>query len=132
MATSSGFTVAIYSSTDVVLLRCSGEIDLCNFHLLAKPLREHLDRVTRELAVDLSGVTYLDSAAIKELLRAAIVLDQWGQRLRVRATPHQQKLLVLSGGDALLNMGSTEGPAADGAVCYGRCTERSTAMQGAR
>jgi len=93
MATTSGLTVAICSATDAVLLRCSGEIDLCNVHLLAEPLREHLTHVTRELAVDLSGVTYLDSAAIKELLRAAVVLGRRGKRLRVQATPHQQKLL---------------------------------------
>ncbi len=85
MATTSGLTVAICSATDAVLLRCSGEIDLCNVHLLAEPLREHLTHVTRELAVDLSGVTYLDSAAIKDGRR--------GKRLRVQATPHQQKLL---------------------------------------
>jgi anti-anti-sigma factor len=128
MATTASFIVATHPCTNAVVLHCSGEIDLWNVQLLSEPLREHLAHLHRELAVDLSGVTYLDSAAIKELLRAAIVLDQRGQRLRVRATPHQQKLLVLSGGDALLDMDGAEDPAADGAVCHGRGTKRSTCM----
>ena len=102
MIAAPGITVTLCSSNNGVLLRCAGEIDISNAHLLRKPLDEHLTGSSRELTVDLCGVLYLDSSAIKELLRAAIVLIQQGRRLRVRVTPRQQKLFVLSRCDDLL------------------------------
>jgi anti-anti-sigma factor len=102
MIAAPGFTVTLCSSDDTVLLRCAGEIDISNVHLLRKPLDEHLADSSRELTVDLCGVFYLDSSAIKELLRAAVVLTRQGRRLRVRVTPRQRMLFVLIGCDDLL------------------------------
>ena len=100
------FTVTLCSSDDRVFLRCAGEIDLSNVHLLRKPLDEHLTDSSRELTVDLCGVFYLDSSVIKEILRAALVLNGQGRRLRVRVTPRQQKLFLLARCDDVLALES--------------------------
>jgi anti-anti-sigma factor len=97
-----GLTITICSTDDGIILRCSGEIDLSNVHLLRKPLDEHLTDSSRELTVDLREVFYLDSTAIKELWRVAVVLTHQGRRLRVRVTPRQQRLFVLTRCDDLL------------------------------
>jgi anti-anti-sigma factor len=102
MTSDPGFTVTLFSTHDRVLLRCSGEIDLSNVHLLREPLDEHLTDSSRELTVDLCDVFYLDSTAILELWRAAVVLSRQGRELRVRVTPRQEKLFVLSRCDRLL------------------------------
>ena len=101
MIAAPGITVTLCSSNDRVLLRCAGEIDISNVHLLRKSLGEHLTGSSRELTVDLRGVFYLDSSAIKELWRAAVVLTRQGRWLRVRVTPRQQKLFVLTRCDDL-------------------------------
>jgi anti-anti-sigma regulatory factor len=54
------------------------------------------------LTVDLRGVSYLDSTAIIELWRAAVDLIHQGRRLRVRVTPRQEKLFVLTQCDRVL------------------------------
>jgi anti-anti-sigma factor len=102
MSAAPRFTVCICSTDDRVNLCCTGEIDLANVDLLRKPLDQQLADSNRELTVDLRAVSYLDSAAIKELLRGAIFLFHRGQRLRVRVTAHQQRLFVLFRCDRLL------------------------------
>jgi anti-anti-sigma factor len=79
-----------------------GEIDISNVHLLRKPLDEHLTDSSSELTVDLCGVSYLDSTAIMELWRAAVVLIHQGRRLHVRVRPRQERLFVLARCDLLL------------------------------
>ncbi len=95
-------TVTLTSSDGRVLLLCAGEIDLSNVHLLRKPIDAHLSDLMGELTVDLCGVFYLDSSAIKELWRAAVALGHQGRRLRVRVTPRQRKLFVITCCDHLL------------------------------
>src|SRR5439155_8408720 len=72
MIAAPGLTVILYSSDDRLLLRCAGEIGISNVHLLRKPLDEYLTDSISKLTVDLCEVFYLDSSAIKELLRAAV------------------------------------------------------------
>ncbi len=98
------FTVEICSAGEQVHLCCTGEIDLSNVHLLRKPLEEQIADSRRALTVDLRGVAYLDSAAVKELLRGALVLFRRGQRLRVRITAPQQRLLALCHDGGLLDL----------------------------
>jgi anti-anti-sigma factor len=108
MITTPGLTVSICSTDHGVLLRCLGEIDLSNVHLLREPLHQHLTDASGELTVDLRGVFYLDSTAIKELWRAALVLMRHGRRLRVRVTPRQQRLFALIGCGDLLAVEAAE------------------------
>ena len=89
-------TVTLCSATDRLILCCLGEIDLATVHLLRQPLDEYLADPGGELTVDLRGVTYFDSTALKELLRGAVLLSRRGRQLRVRVTAHQQRLLILS------------------------------------
>jgi len=107
MLTATGLTVTFCSSDDRVLLRCVGEIDISNAHLLRQPLDERLTGSSSELTVDLCEVYYLDSSAIKELLRAAVALTRRGRRLRVRVTPRQETLFMLSRCDGLVALETT-------------------------
>jgi anti-anti-sigma factor len=102
MATTSDLTVAPGAVGGAALLRIAGEIDLSNVHLLLVPLQEHIDQSAPELTVDLREVVYMDSAAIKVLLRTAAELSRQGRRLRAKVTPYQQRLFVLTGCDHLL------------------------------
>lgn len=96
------FTVTICSTDDDVTLCCAGEIDLSYAHLLRQPLEAHLDEMRRELTVDLREVLYLDSAAVKELLRGALLRTHRGRQLRVRVTARQRRWFILSHTDRLL------------------------------
>jgi anti-anti-sigma factor len=108
VTTAPGFSIKLFLSDDGVLLRCAGEIDLSNVDLLRRSLDAHVADSSRELTVDLRGVSYLDSTAIIEIWRAAVVLIHAGQRLRVRVTPRQAKLFVLTQCDRVLALETAE------------------------
>ena len=66
---------------DVVVARVSGEIDASNAPWLDQRLRGALTNQADGLLVDLSGTTYLDSAAIALLFGLAAALRQRQQQL---------------------------------------------------
>jgi anti-anti-sigma factor len=59
------------------LVRVHGEIDLSNAHEVSSAIGVVMGQDARRLVVDLSGITYLDSAGVALLLRLA-------ERLRAR------------------------------------------------
>jgi anti-sigma B factor antagonist len=71
----------------VVVLALEGEFDLA----AAPTMREHLDRAAgggaRGVVLDLAEVTFLDSSALRELLRADGALRARGARLVLAAVP---------------------------------------------
>ncbi|MGH2724359.1 MAG: STAS domain-containing protein [Actinomycetota bacterium] len=70
-------TVAITEREGVVIARVRGEIDMSNAEALERKMGEAVPNTAVGMVVDLSDVTYLDSAGI----RLVIAL---GQRLRLR------------------------------------------------
>ena len=64
-----------------VTVEVSGEIDMSNVPGLEAFLREHTDA---DLTVDLSGVSFLDSAGISTLVAARQAAADAGHRLRIR------------------------------------------------
>jgi anti-anti-sigma factor len=78
----------------VAIARVSGEIDASNTRWLDARLRSLLTNQSTALVVDLSGVTYLDSAGIATMFRL-------GSELRL----HQQQLhLVVVEGSPIARM----------------------------
>ena len=84
----SGLTIAL-----------SGEID----HHGAREMMSQLDsaiaeRLPRQLTLDLSGVTFMDSSGIAVLLRAQRQLAHTGGALRVTAVPAQARRVLDAAG----------------------------------
>ncbi|MFD8729403.1 STAS domain-containing protein [Streptomyces sp. NPDC059611] len=73
-------------------LAVAGEIDLSNSHLLASAL----DSISGPVRLDLTGVTYLDSAGLSVLFTHA-------ERLEVSAAPLIAPVLRMSGLTDLLS-----------------------------
>ena len=67
----------------LVLLTLGGEIDLANASQLRSDLFEQLPNTVRGAVLDLSGVSYFDSAAVRLVFELAETLRRHGQRLRL-------------------------------------------------
>ena len=84
---------------DHVVARIEGEIDASNVADIGDRLRALLSNRSTAMVVDLSGTTYLDSAAIN-------LMFALGEEMRV----HQQRLaLVVGGGSPIGRMVSLTG-----------------------
>lgn len=79
--------VALERHGDVVLARLSGEIDLSNAAAVEDQVTGGLGGSTA-VAVDLSALTYLDSAGLALLSRLAGRLSELSGSLRLVAPPH--------------------------------------------
>ncbi len=71
---------------DVALLVLHGEIDALTAPQLASGLRALLAEPVDRLVIDLSGVSFLASNGLAELIRTAQVAEQRGRRLRLVVT----------------------------------------------
>jgi anti-anti-sigma factor len=71
------------AANGVVVARLEGELDLSNVRSLGEAIQRGLSNDARVLVVDLTGVTYLDSAAIHLLFRLHTRLHERAQRLWV-------------------------------------------------
>jgi anti-sigma B factor antagonist len=81
------FAVQVSPDVETLLLRVSGEIDLANSGELASALCPASMTSIRRVIVDLSDVTYLDSASLNVLVDGKGTLDRYGIALRVIASP---------------------------------------------
>jgi anti-sigma B factor antagonist len=70
---------------DVVVLHVVGEVDLLTATVLGERIREHLG-VTRTLILDLSGVSFLGSAGLAEIVSTSQESTDSGARLVLVAT----------------------------------------------
>jgi anti-anti-sigma factor len=86
------------------VIRCAGEIDLSNLHLLEQALAVAIAAGAPTLHVDLSAVDYLDSSTFLALLRAHRKLAAEGRALRVRASPWGLRLFRLLRLDRLIDV----------------------------
>lgn len=79
-----------------------GEIDISNVEILDHVLGEVVQQQPHCLIVDLSGVTYLDSAAVSSLLRAGQKAAQRQAKLvLVGGNPFTRRLIRMTGIDRL-------------------------------
>jgi anti-sigma B factor antagonist len=76
---------------EVTVLAARGELDLA----AAPVLRRHVDGATgRALVLDLAGVSFIDSAVLKELLRARAELAARDVRLVLAGVPRPVRRLL--------------------------------------
>jgi anti-sigma B factor antagonist len=66
---------------NLVVLHVTGEIDLLTANVLSDRLREHLAPANRVLALDLTGVTFLGSAGLAEIVSASRKADEGAGRM---------------------------------------------------
>lgn len=88
------FSISDEAVGDAVVIRLEGELDLA----ASDSLRRHVDSTAgRALVLDLRLVTFVDSSALRELLRAQVDLASRGDRLVLAAmAPALRRLLELT------------------------------------
>jgi stage II sporulation protein AA (anti-sigma F factor antagonist) len=80
------------------VLVLAGEADITSVDLLNRALADQLSRGTRYLTVDLSGLGFMDSASLRELVLAARALkDRGGDLELVHPQPVVARMLELHG-----------------------------------
>ena len=83
------YTIRLRGDAPVLVLE--GELDIAS----APELRKHLDEYTGDgLVVDFKRATFIDSAVLKELLRARVELAERGVRLVLAAVPAPVRRLM--------------------------------------
>ena len=84
---------------DQTTIRISGELDLETAPQLIRLATGAVNRSEMtELVIDLSEVSFMDSAGIGGLLRAHRLCDEHGAELRVRgAPPRLRRILAITG-----------------------------------
>ena len=97
------------------VIALAGEADLTTTAELNQLLAAHLDGGTTRLTVDLSGLRFADSAAIRELIQAHRLITQRGGTLELtRPQPAVAKVLSLLGVDQILTIRDQAGAAGTG------------------
>jgi anti-anti-sigma factor len=109
MSSPAPFTVSSDSSPGVVTVVVSGEVDLDTAPTVRDEILRHLHAGV-SVHLDLGDVTFMDSSGLHVLLatnrRASLV----GAELQlVRVSPRVQRLLELTGSEAVLQQASDDG-----------------------
>lgn len=92
-----------------LVMRLSGELDLCSASEVRQAFDEAAARTPTRVLLDLEGVTFIDAAGIRAILRGAEI---FGSRfVLVRTPPRVRRVLTLAGVDEWLTFGidSTSG-----------------------
>lgn len=76
-------TLAVVADARWPVARLSGDIDLSNVDELGRQVEQAVSNRARGLVLDLSGVTYLDSAGLRLVFGLARRLGDRQQRLRL-------------------------------------------------
>ena len=83
--------------------------------LLKDTVSGAIDRGARHVLLDLSGVHYLDSTRLGELIAAYVTVSRRGGRLTLVATPHRiSDLLTIAGLDRIFEQFPTAAEATKG------------------
>lgn len=99
-AQSEQFWCPIFASGGVALLAPRGELDIASAPVLDEVLRDALTSADL-IALDLGGVSFMDSTGARLLAAAARSVRRAGGQLMLEAVPeHVQRLLGLLGADA--------------------------------
>ena len=86
-STTQQITVEVSHAGDgAVIVHVAGEIDLLTANVLGERIREQLDPANRLLVLDLSGVTFLGSAGLAEIVSASQAGADWGAKMLLVAT----------------------------------------------
>jgi anti-sigma B factor antagonist len=93
-----GFAVEFHTDGRGVLVRVAGEVDAATAPALSAQLERAVEWNSGDVMVDLAGVTFFDSTAVRALLRARTGLTARGRRLVVSdPAPNARRVLELTG-----------------------------------
>ena len=96
-------SVAAGPSGPVIVL--SGEADITNAAELSALISAHMSDGTQDLAIDVSGLSYADSASVRTLVLAARTLKERGASLLLLCPqPTVARILTLLGADQMLTI----------------------------
>ncbi|MEU9303188.1 STAS domain-containing protein [Streptomyces sp. NPDC048269] len=99
--------VTVDVGPDVITVRPTGAMDIEHAEDLRVALLTALTHVSgpTDVVVDLSGLTFCDSAGLNALLRGRLIADASGRTLRLAAPTRQiRRLLELTGSDHLFRI----------------------------
>lgn len=78
-----------YSTGTVMVFELRGRLTLEFFGRLKDRVRDFVTQGGRRLVLDLSGVSYVDSIGVSELVRSHVIVDNHGGHLALAAMPAQ-------------------------------------------
>ncbi len=101
--------VTISEMRRVTLLEVSGRVDSTNASQLGETLMSQIDAGRYQLVIDLSGVSYMSSAGLREMVAAVKKVRQYNGDLRI-ATPSDRvrEVLDLAGLSAIFQIFPTQ------------------------
>lgn len=93
----------------VTLLEVSGRVDSTNASQLGETLMSQIDAGRYQLVIDLSSVSYMSSAGLREMVAAVKKVRQYNGDLRI-ATPSERvrEVLDLAGLSAIFQIFPTQ------------------------
>ena len=103
------FEIAAGWNGTQLVIRLSGELDLCSASQVWQALDEAAVRTPTRVLLDLERLTFIDAVGIRAILRGAEI---FGSRfILVRTPPRVMRVLTLAGVDERLTFGadSTDG-----------------------
>ena len=90
-------SVDLIRTDDIAVALCSGELDATSAHDLEESLRDALDHGVRDIVVNLRDVTFVDSAGLTALLRAAESARwRYGHLFVTRPSDQARRLIELT------------------------------------
>jgi anti-sigma B factor antagonist len=96
------------------VLVLTGESDVTSVAVLEQALAAQISAGARRLIIDLSGLTFIDSASVRELVLAARALKAQGGDLELaRPQPAVARMLELHGVDRMVTVRDRVGDAAE-------------------
>jgi stage II sporulation protein AA (anti-sigma F factor antagonist) len=91
-------TVVTSSDDTEIEIALTGELDHSNADVLRQHVLSALARLPRQVVIDMSGLTFMDSAGIGEIIRANRLLTSRERGLVIRgANPSVTRLLEMMG-----------------------------------
>jgi anti-anti-sigma factor len=91
-------TIDITEGDAYHLVRVSGEVDTASSGLLESRLLAVVEAIDRDLGVDLSGITFIDSSGLRALVVTQQAVASRGRQVRlVGSTPMIDRLFEITG-----------------------------------
>ncbi len=101
-----------HSTGTVIVFELRGRLTLECFGRLKDRVRDLVEQGGRRLVLDLSGVSYVDSIGVSELVRSHVMVDNHGGHLALAAMPAQiDRLLGVTGLDRVFDRFGTQAQA---------------------
>ncbi len=96
----------------VMIFALRGRLTLESFGQLKQRVRNLVEQGGRQLVVDLSGVSYVDSIGVAELVRSHVIMGNHDGRLVLAAIPPQvEQLLAVTRLDQIFDRHHTQADA---------------------